>query len=153
MSSISYTDYEVTQKHAQVIEDNWPEGVPKYRLEVRKKIPGVTEKRITEKVKTGIWFKPLGSRPIKMFSNARDVERRTLVVFVSASTTGQMDVAQDYEKIRDEIISTFQDRRATCLDGEIFSSTSMGDYDFDDVISRQHDVDLIQISTRFREDR
>lgn len=150
---LTYTDWEITQKHAEVIQAIWPDDVADFRLEVRKKIPGVTEKRITEKIKAGIWLKPLGSRPGRTFSNARDINRRSLFIFVSGSTTAQSDEATDYEKIRDAIISTFQDRRATGLDGELYSFTSAGDYDIDDVISRRHDVDLIQIETRFREDR
>lgn len=136
-----------------MIRDNWPDGVKVRRPELLKKIPGVTGKRFTETVKSGVWIKPLGSQPVKTFSSVRDVERKTLVVFVSGSSTRQSESATDYELIRDKIRDLFQDRRVTGLSGEIISFTSMGDYDMDDVVSRKYDIDIIEISTVFREDR
>jgi hypothetical protein len=79
--------------------------------------------------------------------------RKTLVVFVSGSSTRQSESATDYELIRDKIRDLFQDRRVTGLAGEIISQTSMGDYDMDDVVSRKYDIDIIEINTLFREDR
>jgi hypothetical protein len=151
--TIQHTDWEVSNTHAQIIRDNWPAGVSVRRPELLKKIPGVTGKRFTETVKSGVWIKPLGSQSVKTFSSVRDVERKTLVVFVSGSSTRQSGSATDYEQIRDKVRDLFQDRRVTGLSGEIISFTSMGDYDMDDVVSRKYDIDTIQISTVFREDR
>jgi len=151
--TIQHTDWEVSSTHAQMIRDNWPDGVKVRRPELLKKIPGVTGKRFTETVKSGVWIKPLGSQPVKTFSSVRDVERKTLVVFVSGSSTRQSGSTTDYEQIRDKIRDLFQDRRVTGLSGEIMSFTSMGDYDMDDVVSRKYDIDIIEISTVFREDR
>ena len=153
MTGIQHTDWDISQAHAQVINDNWPAGVTVRRPVVRKNVQGVTGKRITETIKSGMWIKPLGSRSGRTFSGVRDVSRRSLVVFVSGSTSGQSADATDYEKIRDKIRDLFQDRRATCLDGELYSSTSMGDYDMDDVVRRKYDIDIIAIETLFREDR
>jgi hypothetical protein len=151
--TIQHTDWEVSSTHAQMIRDNWPDGVKVRRPELLKKIPGVTGKRFTETVKSGVWIKPLGSQPVKTFSSVRDVARKTLVVFVSGSSTRQSGSTTDYEQIRDKIRDLFQDRRVTGLSGEIMSFTSMGDYDMDDVVSRKYDIDIIEISTVFREDR
>ena len=142
MTGIQHTDWSVSTTHAQLVNDNWPDGVSVRRPELLKKIPGVTGKRFTETVKSGVWMKPLGSQPGRTFSGVRDVVRKTLVVFVS-----------DYELIRDKIRDLFQDRRATGMNGELYSFTSMGDYDTDDVVSRKYDIDTIEISTVFREDR
>jgi hypothetical protein len=119
---------------------------------VLKKIPGFTGKRFTETIKSGMWIKPLGSVSQRTFSSVRDISRRSLVVFVSGSSTGRSPGETDYEKIRDKIRELFQDRRATCLDGEMYSRTSVSDYDIDDVISRKYDIDIIEIETIFRED-
>lgn len=153
MTGIQYTDWEVSQTHAQVINDNWPDGVSVRRPIVRKNVQGVTAKRITETIKSGMWIKPLGSQPGRTFSGVRDVVRKSLVVFVSGTTSGQSSAATDYEKIRDKIRDLFQDRRSTGLNGEMYSFTSMGDYDMDDVVRRKYDIDIIEISTIFREDR
>jgi hypothetical protein len=151
--TIKHTDWEVSSTHAQMIRDNWPAGVKVRRPELLKKIPGVTGKRFTETVKSGVWIKPLGSQPVRTFSCVRDIMRKTLVVFVSGSSTRQSESATDYELIRDKIRDLFQDRRVTGLAGEIISQTSMGDYDMDDVVSRKYDIDIIEINTLFREDR
>ena len=119
---------------------------------VLKSVPGLTGKRFTETIKSGIWVKPLGGITQRTFSSVRDISRRSLVVFVSGSSTGRSGGATDYEKIRDMIRETFHDRRSTCLDGEMFSRTSMSDYDIDDVVSRKYDIDIIEIETIFRED-
>lgn len=149
---INHTDWEVTVEHARVIEENWPSGVNVRRPVVLKKIPGVTGKRFTETVKSGVWMKPLGSSPLRTYSAVRDIERSSLVVFVSGSTSGRSSGATDYEKLRDMIVSVFHDRRSTCLDGEVYSQVSVSDYDMDDVVSRKYDIDTIQIKTVFRED-
>lgn len=153
MAALQYTDWDVSQQHAQVIKDNWPAGIKVRKPIVLKNIPGVTGKRITETIKSGIWIKPLGSSPGRTFSGVRDVVRRSLVVFVSGTTTGQSMGATDYETVRDMIRDLFQDRRSTGLDGEMYSSTAMTDYDMDDTARRKYDVDLIEIQTIFREDR
>lgn len=153
MTGIQHTDWAVSTKHAQLIRDNWPSGVGVRRPELLKKIPGVTGKRFTETVKSGVFLKPLGSQPGRTFSGVRDVVRKTLVVFVSGSSTRQSSGTTDYELIRDKIRDLFQDRRATGLAGEMYSFTSAGDYDMDDVVSRKYDIDIIEISTVFREDR
>ena len=72
---------------------------------------------------------------------------------MSGSSTRQSSGATDYELIRDKIRDLFQDRRATGLAGELYSYTSTADYDTDDVVSRKYDIDIIEISTVFREDR
>ncbi len=151
--TIQHTDWDVSSTHAQMIRDNWPSGVDVRRPKLLKKIPGVTGKRFTETVKSGVWIKPLGSQSVKTFSSVRDVARKTLVVFVSGSSTRQSSSATDYELIRDKIRELFQDRRVTGLSGEIISTTSMSDYDQDDVVSRKYDIDVLEISTVFREDR
>ena len=151
--TVQHTDWEVSSTHAQLINDNWPSGVNVRRPELLKKIPGVTGKRFTETVKSGVWIKPLGSQSGRTFSGVRDVIRKTLVVFVSGSSTRQSGSATDYELVRDKIRELFQDRRVTGLSGEIISSTSMGDYDMDDVVSRKYDIDTMEISTTFREDK
>jgi len=153
MAGIRHTDWDVSRRHAEIISENWPADVKTRKPQLLKKIPGVTGKRFTETVKSGIWLKPLGSQPGRTFSSVRDVVRKTLVVFVSGSSTRQSATETDYELIRDRIRDLFQDRRVTDLDGELYSRTSMGDYDMDDVVSRKYDIDIIEISTIFREDR
>jgi hypothetical protein len=153
LNGIQYTDWEISQAHAQVINNNWPAGVSVRRPTVRKNVQGVTGKRITETIKSGMWIKPLGSQPGRTFSGVRDVVRKSLVIFVSGTTSGQSSEATEYEKIRDKIRDLFQDRRSTGLNGEMYSYTSMGDYDMDDVVRRKYDIDIIEISTIFREDR
>lgn len=150
---IRHTDWDVSLEHARVIEENWPAGVNVRRPVVLKKIPGVTGKRFTETIKSGMWIKPLGGVTQRSFSSVQDVSRRSLVVFVSGSSSGRSSGETDYEKVRDMIRSVFQDARSTCLDGEMFSRTSMTDYDIDDVVSRKYDIDIIEIETIFREDR
>lgn len=152
MTGIRHTDWDVSVEHARVIEEGWPDDVNVRRPVVLKKIPGITGKRFTETVKSGMWIKPLGSVSQRTFSSVRDISRRSLVVFVSGSSTGRSSGETDYEKIRDKIRELFQDRRATCLDGEMYSRTSVSDYDIDDVISRKYDIDIIEIETIFRED-
>lgn len=153
MGGIQHTDWDVSERHAEIIGEHWPPNVKVRKPQLFKKIPGVTGKRFTETVKSGIWLKPLGSQPGRTFSSVRDVVRKTLVVFVSGSSTRQSSTETDYELIRDKIRDLFQDRRVTGLDGELYSYTSMGDYDLDDVVSRKYDIDIIEISTVFREDR
>jgi len=153
MTGIRHTDWDVSERHADIINANWPSDVKVRKPQLLKKIPGVTRKRFTETVKSGVWLMPLGSQPGRTFSSVRDVVRKTLLVFVSGSSTRQSVTESDYELIRDKIRDLFQDRRVTDLDGELFSYTSMGDYDMDDVVSRKYDIDIIEISTIFREDR
>jgi len=153
MSGIQHTDWDVSERHAEIIRANWPASIAVRKPQLFKKIPGVTGKRFTETVKSGVWLKPLGSQPGRTFSSVRDVVRKTLVVFVSGSSTRQSQTETDYELVRDKIRDLFQDRRVTDLDGELYSYTSMGDYDMDDVVSRKYDIDIIEISTVFREDR
>lgn len=153
MSGIQHTDWDVSERHAEIIRENWPASIAVRKPQLFKKIPGVTGKRFTETVKSGVWLKPLGSQPGRTFSSVRDVVRKTLVVFVSGSSTRQSQTETDYELVRDKIRDLFQDRRVTGLDGELYSYTSMGDYDLDDVVSRKYDIDIIEISTVFREDR
>ena len=98
-------------------------------------------------------MKPLGGQTTRSFSSVRDISRKTLVLFVSGSSTEQSRGETDYERIRDMMRDLFQDRRATGLCGEMYSTLSMTDYDIDDVISRKYDIDLIEIETIFREDR
>jgi hypothetical protein len=149
---IKHTDWDVSVEHSRVIQENIPDGVTIRTPVVLKKVPGLTGKRFTETIKSGIWIKPLGGLSQRTFSSVRDISRRSLVVFVSGSSTGRSGGATDYEKVRDMIREKFHDRRATCLDGEMFSRTSMSDYDIDDVISRKYDIDIIEIETVFRED-
>jgi hypothetical protein len=153
MAGIRHTDWDVSERHAEIIRSNWPEGVSIRKPQLLKKIPGVTGKRFTETVKSGVWLKPLGSQPGRTFSSVRDVVRKTLLVFVSGSSTRQSQSETEYELVRDKVRDLFQDRRVTDLNGELYSYTSMGDYDIDDVVSRKYDIDIIEISTVFREDR
>ena len=149
---IKHTDWDVSLEHARIIEEGWPENVNVRKPVVLKRIPGFTGKRFTETIKSGMWIKPLGGVSMRTFNTVRDISRRSLVVFVSGSSTGRSADYTDYETIRDKIRDLFQDRRATCLDGEMYSTTSMSDYDIDDSISRKYDIDIIQIETVFRED-
>lgn len=149
---IKHTDWDVSLEHARIIEEGWPEDVNVRKPVVLKRIPGFTGKRFTETIKSGMWIKPLGGVSMRTFNTVRDISRRSLVVFVSGSSTGRSGGFTDYEAIRDKIRDLFQDRRATCLDGEMYSTTSMSDYDIDDSISRKYDIDIIQIETVFRED-
>ena len=151
--TLKYTDWDVSEEHARLINELWPDGVTVRRPELRKSVQGLTGKRVGDGIRSGMWMKPLGSQPGRTWSGIRDVARKTLVVFVSGSTTGQSVEATDYEKVRDMIRDRFQDRRATCLDGEMFSTASAGDYDIDDAISRKYDIDMMEITTILREDR
>lgn len=151
--AIRHRDWDVSVRHGELIRDNWPAGVNVKRPEIRKTIPGLSGRRISEQIKSGIWMKPLGSMPGKTFSCVRDVGRRTLMLFVEGSTTGMSTRASDYEVIRDLVRELFHDRRVTGLDGEMYSRVTLGTYDIDDKVSRQYDIDMIEITTWFREDR
>lgn len=153
MSCVIHTDWEVTEAHAKVINDKWPTVVSVRRPTVLKNIPGVTGKRFTETIKSGIWIKPLGSVPVRTFSSVRDIARRSLVVFVSGTTTGQSSTETDYEMIRDMIRDSFHDRRGTGLCGEMYSRVSVSDYDIDDTARRRYDIDIMEVESIFREDR
>jgi len=153
VASIKHTDWDVSEAHAKAISDNWPTDVFVRKPELRKSIPGLTGKRINGDIRSGMWLKPLGGTIFRSFSSVRDISRKTLVLFVSGSSTQQSKGSTDYERIREMIRDTFQDCRATGLCGEMYSTTSMGDYDIDDSISRKYDIDLIEIETVFREDR
>lgn len=152
MTGIRHTDWDVSVEHARVIEEAWPNDVNVRKPVVLKKIPGVTGKRFTETVKSGMWIKPLGSVPQRTFSSVQDISRKSLVVFVSGTSTGRSSGETDYEIIRDKIRELFHNKRATCLDGEMYSRTSVSDYDIDDVVSRKYDIDIIEIETIFREE-
>jgi len=152
-TGIQYTDYEVTQRHADVIVSEWPDSVLVRQPEVRKTIPGVVGKRIGEGVKAGIWIKPLGKQIAKSWSSVRDVRRSSMVLFVQGSTTSLIDSQQGYEVIRELITELFHDRRGTKLCGELISRVSVGDYDIDDKVSRTYDIDILIITSTFREDK
>lgn len=153
MAGIKHTDWDVSVAHSQAITDNWPSDVYVRKPELRKSVPGLTGKRINSGIRSGVWMKPLGSSTARSFSSVRDISRKTLVLFVSGSSTEQSRGETDYERVRDMIRDIFQDRRATGLCGEMYSKVSMTDYDIDDAISRKYDIDLIEIETIFREDR
>lgn len=151
-AAIRHRDWDVSTEHARLIVANWPR-VSVRRPELRKRIPGLTGRRLSDEIRSGIWMKPLGSESGKTFSSVRDVARKTAVLFVIGSTTNQSAEATEYEIVRDLIRELFHDRRATCLNGEIYSRVLTGDYDIDDALSRKYDVDLLEIVTWFREDR
>jgi hypothetical protein len=150
---IQYTDFDITKRHAAIIESEWPDSVKVQRPEVRKTIPGVKGTRITEGVRTGIWMKPLGRKTAKSWSSIRDIRRSTMVLFVLGSTTSLNDEQQPYEVIRELITELFDDRRGTKLCGELISTVSVGNYDVDDKLSRTYDIDVLVITSTFREDK
>lgn len=153
MPAINHTDWEVTKQHAQVINDNWPSGVGVRKPEVRKTIPGVYGTRISQGIRSGIWMKPLGSLSGRTYSGVRDIQRSTLVVFAQATTTAQLQDVTDYERIRELVRDLFHDRRGTQLNGEVYSRIRTMNYDMDDGVSREYDVDVIEIMSWFREER
>jgi hypothetical protein len=153
VAEIKHTDWDVSVSHQKAINEHWPSDVYVRKPELRKVIPGLTGKRINSDVRSGMWMKPLGSETSRSFSSVRDITRKTLVLFVSGSSTEQSRGATDYEVVRDMIRDLFQDRRATGLCGEMFSKVSTTDYDIDDAISRKYDIDLLEINSIFREDR
>jgi hypothetical protein len=153
MAGIQYTDWDITERHAEIIVRQWPVGLGVKKPEVRKTIPGVKGRRISDQIRSGIWMKPLGSHSGRTYSSVRDIQRSTLMVFVSASTTGQSRDQVNYEKIRDLVRDIFHDRRGTDLNGEVFSRVVTADYDMDDAVTRQYDVDIIEIQSWFREER
>lgn len=151
MSTIRYSDWEVTQKHAEVIRRHCP--VETRHMQVRKVIPGVTTDRIIKGLKSGIWIKPLGSVPGMTFSCVQDMGRRSLVVFAEGTTTGQSSGTPRYDAVRNKVIGLFHNRRATGLNGEKYSLCTVRRYDIDDVLRRELDVDVYEIMTWIREDR
>lgn len=153
MAAINHTDWEVTNQHAKIIIENWPTAVGVRKPEVRKTIPGVYGDRIGQGIRAGIWMKPLGSLSGRTYSGVRDIQRSTLMVFVQGSTTAQSREVTDYERIRELVRDLFHDRRGTQLDGEIYSRIRTVDYDIDDGVSREYDVDVIEIMSWFREER
>jgi len=153
VSGIHYTDWEISLRHAQIIKEHWPDSVLVKQPEVRKSIIGVRGRRITDQIRSGIWMKPLGSMAYRTLSSTRDMRRSTLMVFVSGSTSGQSREETDYEKIRDLVRELFHDRRGTELNGELYSRVVTADYDMDDGVARQYDIDVIEIMSWFREER
>lgn len=153
MSSINHSDWSISEAHLKVLVNNWPTvGVRK--PELRKSIPGMSGKRfVMSDMKSGIWMKPMGSRIGRTWSSVRDVGRGTLVLIVDGSTSQQSRQETDYEIIRDRIRELFHDRRSLDLEGELYSRVTVRDYDIDDSISRKFDIDIIEITSWFREDR
>lgn len=149
---ITYTDYEVSQEHAKLLEENLP---PMFRtpIQVRKYIEGVRGRRIGEGLKEGIWVKPIGSVSGTTFSSVQDVAHRSLVIVAQRSTTGDMPNAPRYDRFRQTIRKLFQNRRSTRLKCELYTTVSEGSYEIDEALMRKLDVDIFEISTRFREDR
>lgn len=148
---IRYTDWQITQKHAEILRTNSP--IETRHMNVRKSIPGVVGKRITRDIKTGLWFKPLGLGAGKQFSCVHDTIRTSLVVLVQGTTTGQAKTTPDYDEFRKWVYALFHQRRATGLNGEVYTMVSAGDYDMDDGLAGEFDVDVYEIASRFREDR
>lgn len=147
------TDWEVSQAHAREIINHWPDAVRVKKPEVRKNIRGVRGKRITDMIGAGMWIKPLGSVTGKSFSSVRDIGRRSLVVFAESTTTGMSEGETSYEIIRDLIRELFHDRRGCELPCELYSRVEAPDYDIDDALARKLDIDILEITSWFREDR
>ena len=152
-ATIKFTDFEVSERHAEIIVSHWPDAVRVKKPELRKVIPGVNKGRITQKVRSGIWIQPLGRQTVKSWSSVRDVARSSLVVFVRGSSTTITKEQEQYEIIRELISELFDDRRGTKLCGELISRVSSGDYDMDDSVARDYDIDILKITSIFREDK
>lgn len=150
-TTIRYSDWDVSKKHVELIKKNAPRSLRV--MDARKSIPGVNGKRVSDGLKAGVWTKPLGSRPGKTFSCVQDMAHISLVVFAQGSSTSQATSTPDYDALRTKILGLFHNRRATGLDGEIYSLVSVGDYDIDDAIARELDIDIYEIASWFREDR
>lgn len=151
MALVQPSDWEVTEKHAEIIRRNSP--VPLRTMHVRKSIPGVKGRRISAGLTSGLWLKPLGEAPGKTFGCLQDIAHSTLVIYAQSSTTAQATGTPDYDKLRAKIIRLFHNRRATRMNGEIYSRVDVGDYDIDDALAREMDVDVYEITSWFREDR
>lgn len=149
MSVIRYTNWEVSEAHVNLIKTHSPLNFR--HLALRKKIPGVRGKRVTNKIKAGVWAKPLGQQPRMTFSKVQDTAHKTLIVFARGTTTGQSDGIPDYDLLRQKIIGMFHNRRGTELDGEVYSFVAVDDYDIDDDVDQ--DVDVYEITSVIREDR
>lgn len=151
-SVIRYTDWEVTEAHASVIRSNIDAGIARH-MQVRKSIPGLTGERVIKGLRSGIWIKPLGMLPGLTFSCVQDVARRSLVVLVRGTTSEKATGTPDYDRVRTKMLGLFHNRRATGLNGEKYSTIQVGNYDVDETLRREMDLDFYEITTWIREDR
>lgn len=146
-----YTDWEIAIEHARLLQGALPS--PMRKVQVRKFIEGMTGRRLGEGLRAGVYVKPIGGVTAKSFSDINDVDRSSLIVVATKSTTGESREAPMVDRCRQAIRGLFDNRRATCLPCEIFSYLSPSSYEIDEALQRTMDVDLLVVTTRYREDR
>lgn len=147
-----YTDWEVAEAQLDQIVTGLPTGIRAPQL--RKYIEGVAGKKITEQLKVGVWLKPIGSESGTTYSCVQDVRHPTLLIIAEASSTGDSYGTPLYDTYRQLIRRLFQNRRATGLDCEMYSTVQEGDYEIDErLLQRKMDIQMFVITTVIREDR
>ena len=151
--SIQHTDFAVAEAVKTVLEEFKPKKL-RAKIHNRRNIPGLRGKRISRELREGVWIKSLGQRPGKTFSSVQDRTKRTLVLFVHGGSKTQVTEETLHDLFRRDIINYFHSQRSTGLEGELYSYVQIpSDYDIDDSFSRDRNVDIFIINTRFREDR
>jgi hypothetical protein len=151
MTVIRYNDWEISQRHAEIIDDLKPSGLR--AVQVHQSIPGVVGGRINADLREGLYIMPSASKIGMVFSDLHDVNRRSLFVAAIGKTTTQSKSTPVLMRLSEAIRTAFASRRVMRLAGELYSSHEIVSYEIDDAIARKFDVIQIILTSRFREDR
>jgi hypothetical protein len=151
MTALRYNDWDITNKHAEIVDGLKPAGLRP--SQVHTTIPGVINRRLTGDLREGVYLMPLESPIGLTYSSVHDVNRRSLLVASIGKSTTQSKGTPLLMQLLEAIRTAFASRRVVRLPGELYSSHEIASYDVDDQLARKADVIQVILTTRFREDR
>lgn len=151
MSAIRYNDWEVTQRHKEIVDQLKPSSLRP--AQVHQTIPGVVGKRITAKLREGVFLMPLSSAIGNVYSSVHDVNRMSLLIAAIGKTSTQSADVPLLMQLAEQVRTAFASRRVMQMTGELYSSHQIAGYDIDDAFAGNHDVIQIILTSRFRESR
>jgi hypothetical protein len=151
MSSVRYNDWDVTQRHLEIVDSVRPARMRP--PQIHQTIPGVVGKRLSEDLREGLYLMPIDSEIGNVYSSVHDVNRRSLLVAAIGKTTSQSAEAPLLMQLSEAIRTAFASRRVMKMNGELYSSHQIASYAIDDALARKLDVIQIFLTSRFRESR
>lgn len=146
-----YDDWTIANKHKEIVADLVPDTMRAPHLALS--IPGVENNRINDGIRAGVWMAPQSSEVVRQFSSVQDVRRNTLLLLVTGTSTTRAFETPGLMTVSESLRTTFANKRALKIIGELYTGITPTDYQIDDGVRRKYDLLLFTISTTTREDR